>query len=93
MARITNTSSNPLSLPGGELLQPNQSAEVADWDKVKEHGIVKAWLESGQIKEGASSAAPAETPQVADDEDEDDDDEEVEDEDDEEDDEEDEEKA
>jgi hypothetical protein len=85
MARITNTSSNPLSLPGGELLQPKQSLEVKDWDKVKEHGIVKAWLESGQIKEGAGDVSSATaTEEEVDDEDEVEDEDDTEDEDDEE---------
>lgn len=54
---ITNTRPGGFGIPGGPVIAGNDGClvvEQKDWDGVKDHPVVKAWLDAGHLKvEGA----------------------------------------
>ncbi len=63
MTQVTNFSPNPLVLPGNtEAIPAGHSAEVANWDEIKDHSLVKKFLSGDKpmIGVGAKAAKQAE---------------------------------
>lgn len=50
MAVIISHHKGPLGLPGGPVLRPEAKTEVARWDIIKRHAVVKAWIEVGVLE-------------------------------------------
>ncbi len=51
---VTNNYTGPLGV-GGVVIEPNESAEVPNWEKVSKNGVVAKWLESGVLSVGKHS--------------------------------------
>lgn len=50
---ITNTRPGGFGIPGGPVIAGNDGSlevEKKDWDGVKDHPVVKAWLDAGHLK-------------------------------------------
>lgn len=50
---ITNTRPGGFGIPGGPVIAGNEGSlevEQKDWDGVKDHPVVKAWLVAGHLK-------------------------------------------
>lgn len=45
---LTNLTKGPLGLPDGQIVQPGDSVKV-DWEKLKNHGVIKQWIEKGVL--------------------------------------------
>lgn len=60
MAKVTNKYEAPLGLPaeGGTVLyiQPGESAEVENWDKLKGNPTIEAWVEAKMLVVGSAPA-------------------------------------
>lgn len=44
---LTSNFERSLRLPGGIIIDPGKSVEIEDWEKLKNHAVVKQWLEKG----------------------------------------------
>ncbi len=64
MANVTNNHSSPLGLPNGVVIPAKGSVDVADWDKLKSHGVVSRWLDSGVLSAGKAKAEAKAEPEV-----------------------------
>lgn len=66
--KVTLKHNTPLRLPNGQELRPNVSTEVARWDILKNHNVVKAWISAGLIKTNGegTKAQPAANAAVGD---------------------------
>lgn len=61
MSKITITNIRPggFGIPGGPVIAGNDGSlevEQKDWDGVKDHPVVKAWLDAGHLKVSGSKA-------------------------------------
>lgn len=57
MATVTNTSKvTPIGLPNGVRLAPGATVDVADWEKVKGHKVVKHYLDQQVLVVGEDAA-------------------------------------
>ncbi|MCF1502191.1 hypothetical protein L0F51_00230 [Afifella sp. H1R] len=61
-ANVTSHHDAPLPLPGGTLLRPGATARVENWDVVKAHPTVKAWLAANAISADLIKANVASEP-------------------------------
>lgn len=54
MPKLTNTTDTPFRLPLGVLVDKRASVTIPapDWDKQKNHVVVKAWLQTGALVAG-----------------------------------------
>lgn len=59
MPKITLNHSGPLGLPGGTKLRPGVATEVPNWNILKNHNVVKAWIKAGLLVEGDAKVAVA----------------------------------
>lgn len=59
MPKITLHHSGPLGLPGGTKLRPGVATEVPNWNILKNHNTVKAWIKAGLLVEGEAKVAAA----------------------------------
>ncbi|QQM29300.1 hypothetical protein JET14_13285 [Martelella lutilitoris] len=67
MANIVSNYHGPLGLPGGVVLRPGVAANVENWSKIKNHNVVKQWLDAKVIEvqgeeEEADDGAKVEIP-------------------------------
>jgi hypothetical protein len=54
MANITNKHSAPLGLPNGVVIPDGRTVSVDNWDSIKGHPVVQAWLDANAlVVEGA----------------------------------------
>lgn len=56
---ITNTRPGGFGIPGGPVIAGNDGSlevEQKDWDGVKDHPVVKAWLDAGHLKVSGAKA-------------------------------------
>jgi hypothetical protein len=51
MARIVSTHTGPLGLPGGPVIRPHVPTEVQNWQVLRNHAVVRQWIEVGIISE------------------------------------------
>src|SRR5688572_26960084 len=61
MSKITITNKRPggFGIPGGPVIAGNDGSlevEQKDWDGVKDHPVVKAWLDAGHLKVSGAKA-------------------------------------
>ncbi|MCS3467091.1 hypothetical protein M2401_000812 [Pseudomonas sp. JUb42] len=54
MAKVTNTSKNPVVLSDGTFLPVGEEVDVKDWAKLKDHHVTAAMVESGELQAGAA---------------------------------------
>lgn len=64
MAKVTNNHYTPLALPNGFVIPAKGSADVADWDKMKSHGVVSKWVAAKILSVGGKPAAAEDEPEV-----------------------------
>jgi len=57
MTVIKSNHDSDLRLPQGPVVRAGKSIDVTNWDIVKWHDIVKAWLRAGAIEEIAAPKA------------------------------------
>lgn len=56
MAKITNLYGSRIALPDGTEIDAGETAEVENWDKLKDHAVVSVWLSAGVIDAELSDA-------------------------------------
>jgi hypothetical protein len=57
--KILNTYESPLGLPNGQVIESKASDVVADWENIKSHNLIQAWLAAGfLVEEPEASDAP-----------------------------------
>ena len=54
---IKNENTSPMAV-GDVIIEPGRTAAVANWDSVKQNGIVSSWLEAGILVEEGKSPSP-----------------------------------
>jgi hypothetical protein len=54
MAKVTNTSKNPVVLPDGTFLPVGEEVDVKDWAKAKDHHVIAAMVETGELQAGSA---------------------------------------
>ena len=62
MAKIVLKHTGPLTLPNGQTLRPDAEVNVDRWDVLKNHNVVKAWLNAGLLLvdgKNAGNSSPA----------------------------------
>jgi hypothetical protein len=69
---ITNKSDNPLTFPGGEIIDARSTGAVANWEEAQKNPVVQAWLTDGMIAEGNKSESESDDEPDEDDEDDED---------------------
>lgn len=64
MTVIKSNHDTDLRLPQGPMLRAGKSVNVENWDVVKGHDTVRAWLRAGAIEEVAPKAKPSKSKPV-----------------------------
>ena len=76
MAKVTSNHKGPLGLPGGITLRPGVPTNVERWGIIKNHAVVRSWINAGVIesderpdepKAATSTPADDDTVEVVDD--------------------------
>ena len=52
MTNVTNNYSAPLGLPDGQLIPANTTVKVENWNIVKDHPVVKSWIDTKALSAG-----------------------------------------
>lgn len=55
--KVTNNCKSPLGIPGNQMLEPNESRVITNWDEVKSNRVVQSWLNRGMLIAGESEDA------------------------------------
>lgn len=50
MAKVTSNHKGPLGLPGGITLRPGVPTNVERWGIIKNHAVVRSWINAGVIE-------------------------------------------
>lgn len=50
MAKVTSNHKGPLGLPGGVTLRPGVPTNVERWGIIKNHAVVRSWINAGVIE-------------------------------------------
>lgn len=58
MAKVTSKHKGPLGLPGGITLRPGVPTNVERWGIIKNHAVVRSWVNSGVIESDEKSDEP-----------------------------------
>lgn len=56
MAKVTNNAGYPVVLSDGTQLAAGEEVDVKDWAKLKDHHVIAAMVDAGQLSVGTARA-------------------------------------
>ena len=66
MSNVTNTTRNPIALPGGQVvIQPGETVKVDGWDEHAKHPVVAAFVKGEALTTGGKLSAGEANQQAA----------------------------
>lgn len=65
MTVITSKHTGPLGLPRGPVIPAGKSVRVDNWHVLKNHAVVRAWLDAGVIEAEAGDVEAQPSPAIA----------------------------
>ncbi|MCO5152577.1 MULTISPECIES: hypothetical protein [unclassified Shinella] len=55
MTKVTSNHDGPLGLPGGVVLRPGVATNVERWSIIKDHAVVRSWIDAGVLESDEQS--------------------------------------